>query len=425
MNALLIDPDAHRRERWRERLRAASIDTVSVDGRGGVCDATAHTSFAATLCRWPLADEAGGGDPADHPSARDFVATLRNKSVWVIALCDDVDDPCCDMTAACEQAIAAGFDDCIGDHIGDAMLRSKLNHAVHLSRLEERLAQAQKLESIGELAAGIAHEINTPIQYVGDNTRFVQQACSDLAAVLNHCQVLVEYATSGPDLQLATERLGTLMQDADIDFLIDEIPTAIRQTLEGVDRVANIVRAMKEFAHPGTSEMALTVLADAIENTIMVARNEWKYVAEVKTDFDPDLVPVPCLPGELNQVLLNLIVNAAQAIGESLGDSPREKGTITIATGMGSGQAEIRISDTGTGIDPENVQRIFNPFFTTKAAGKGTGQGLAIAHTVIVEKHGGTINVESLPGQGTTFVIGLPLEQRSESPQAPAVAASH
>jgi signal transduction histidine kinase len=202
------------------------------------------------------------------------------------------------------------------------------------------------------------------------------------------------------------------MLAADIGYLLLEIPSAIRQTLEGVDRVANIVRAMKEFAHPGGTEMTLTDLANCISNTIMVARNEWKYVAEVTTEFDPLLPSVPCLPGEINQVLLNIIVNAAHAIGESLGDSPEAKGKISISTRLVNPNAEIRISDSGCGIDPRVVSRIFDPFFTTKVAGKGTGQGLAIAHTVVVEKHGGTISVESEKGQGTTFIIRLPLEMQ-------------
>lgn len=213
----------------------------------------------------------------------------------------------------------------------------------------------------------------------------------------------------------ATQSLRTSMDDADVEYLIEEIPSAITQTLEGVDRVSKIVRAMKDFAHPGVSEMTLTDLSHSINNTVMVARNEWKYAADLVTDFDPNLPPVPCLPGEMNQVLLNMIVNASHAISDALGDSPQTKGTITISTRISSPYAEIRVSDTGSGISPENVERIFNPFFTTKAAGKGTGQGLAIAQSVIVEKHGGTIKVESELGKGTTFVIRIPLENSPKS----------
>ncbi|WP_186776434.1 sensor histidine kinase [Rubripirellula reticaptiva] len=295
---------------------------------------------------------------------------------------------------------------------------SKFSHAKDLDKLEQRLAQAQKLESIGELAAGIAHEINTPIQYVGDNTRFVQEAFGGLALLLADCQNFAALADQTVDLAEAANRLRLSIDSADVDYLIEEIPAAISQTLEGVDRVAKIVRAMKEFAHPGVSEMAQTDLCQAINNTVMVARNEWKYVATIETDFDSTLGPVQCFPGELNQVLLNLIVNAAHAIGESMNGSADAKGCITISTKRCDEQAEIRVADTGRGITPENLAKVFSPFFTTKAAGKGTGQGLAIAHSVIVEKHAGTIDVASVVGQGTVFTIRLPL-QRPKQVTAP------
>ncbi|MFC1735778.1 sensor histidine kinase, partial [Candidatus Hydrogenedentota bacterium] len=174
--------------------------------------------------------------------------------------------------------------------------------------------------------------------------------------------------------------------------------------------VASIVRAMKEFSHPGTDEKTAVDLNRAIENTITVARNEWKYVADVNTEFEPDLPLVPCLPGEFNQVILNLLVNAAHAISDVVGDGSSGKGTITITTRAKGGFAEIEIGDTGGGIPDRARERIFDPFFTTKEVGKGTGQGLAIAHNVIVDKHSGAITFESEEGKGTTFHIRLPLE---------------
>jgi len=153
-------------------------------------------------------------------------------------------------------------------------------------------------------------------------------------------------------------------------------------------------------------------LNHAIENTITVAKNEWKYVAEMETDFDPALPPVPCLPGELNQVILNMIINAAHAIADVMGDGSKGKGTIRITTRRDGNWAEIRISDTGTGIPEAIRDRIFDPFFTTKEVGKGTGQGLAIARSMIVDKHGGTIDFETQEGKGTTFIIRLPLEEK-------------
>ena len=194
-----------------------------------------------------------------------------------------------------------------------------------------------------------------------------------------------------------------------LDYLLAEIPKAVQQSLEGIGRVASIVRAMKEFSHPGTGQKSAVDLNHAIECTITVARNEWKYVAEVVTDFDPHLPPVPCLAGEFNQVILNLIINATHTIADVVGDGSQGKGTITIRTRHAGQWAEIQVRDTGAGI-PENIRnRIFEPFFTTKGVGKGTGQGLAISRSVIVDKHGGTLGFETQVGQGTTFTLRLPL----------------
>jgi PAS domain S-box-containing protein len=248
--------------------------------------------------------------------------------------------------------------------------------------LESHLAQAQKLESIGQLAAGIAHEINTPIQYIGDNGRFLEEAFRDL--------------NSG---ELST---------ADAAYLREEIPKALHQLLEGVEHVARIVRAMKEFSHPGAVEKTLVDLNRAIESTVLVSRNEWKYVANLTMDLDEDLPCVPCFPGEFNQVMLNLIVNSAQAIVEGAKNAGG-KGAIRIVTRRNTNWAEIRIADTGPGIPADIQSKVFDPFFTTKPVGKGTGQGLAIAHSVVVQKHQGTISFESSPTTGTTFLIRLPL----------------
>lgn len=275
-------------------------------------------------------------------------------------------------------------------------------------QLERDLVQAQKLESIGQLAAGVAHEINTPIQFIGDNVRFLSDSFADcLAAIRRHRELLAiaKQGAPAPDVLGAIEAAD---EAADLSYVIEEIPKALSQSAEGVERIAKIVRAMKEFAHPGTDEKVPANLNKAIESTVTVARNEWKYVADLKTDLDPALPAVPCLVGEFNQVVLNMIVNATHAIAEAV-KTTGEKGTITISTGQDREFAEIRIADSGTGI-PEAIRpKIFDPFFTTKEVGKGTGQGLAIARSVVVDKHGGTITVDSTVGKGTTFIIRLPL----------------
>ena len=220
------------------------------------------------------------------------------------------------------------------------------------------------------------------------------------------------------DEQVAPEvraRFQTAAEEADLPYLCREIPVAIRQSLEGVGRVVEIVRAMKEFSHPDTAEKVPTDLRKIIESTFTLARNEWKYVAEVEMDFDPSLPPVPVLDGDLKQVILNLLVNAAHAIEDALAGETDRKGKITASARRDGDWAEIRIGDSGCGIPPEIRPRIFDLFFTTKDVGKGTGQGLAICRAVVVEKHGGTITFESEVGKGTTFIVRIPIPASSAS----------
>jgi two-component system NtrC family sensor kinase len=273
------------------------------------------------------------------------------------------------------------------------------------SRTRE-LAQAQKLEAIGQLSAGIAHEINTPTQFIGDNVRFLQESVGEVLGIVERLVPLVAIDGSAP---ITAGEIAALLESADIDYLRDEVPKAIAQSLEGVERISKIVGAMKEFSHPAT-EKTLYDLNRAIANTITVATNEWKYVAVIETHFDSSLPPIPVMPGAFNQVILNILVNAAHAVGEVVAATPDAKGVITVSTRALPDFAEIRIQDSGCGIPDAIRERIFDPFFTTKAVGKGTGQGLAIAHDVIVTKHQGTIAVEGEQGLGTTFVLRLPLD---------------
>jgi PAS domain S-box-containing protein len=274
--------------------------------------------------------------------------------------------------------------------------------------MEKQLLRGQKLEAVGQLAAGIAHEINTPIQFVSDNIRFLKDSFRDISTLLAR---LNELGNTNPDGRITPADISAALDEADAGYLSEEIPRAVDQSLDGVDRVSRIVRAMKDFSHPAIDRTPLDINR-AIASTATVASNEWKYVAELQTDFDSGLPTVPVMPGDFNQVILNMIVNAAHAIGDVVGDGAGGRGIITLATRRVNDRAEIRIGDTGCGMTPEIMSRIFDPFFTTKAVGKGTGQGLAIAHNVIVDKHGGTIKVESTPGTGTTFIIHLPLDVR-------------
>jgi PAS domain S-box-containing protein len=281
---------------------------------------------------------------------------------------------------------------------------------------EMELRHAQKLEAVGRLASGIAHEINTPIQFVGDNTRFLQDSFAGLQTLLNKYQELRAAAASGavsPDLLAEVRRVE---EESDCAYLLEEIPKALTQTLEGVTRVATLVRAMKDFAHPESKERAATDLNKALLSTLTVARNELKYVADVETDFG-DLPLVVCNISDLNQVFLNLLVNAAHAIGEVV-KGTGEKGKIRVRTVAEGKTVLITISDTGCGIAEGIRSKVFDPFFTTKEVGRGTGQGLAIARSVVVERHKGSLTFESEVGKGTTFYVRLPVDSGEHCEEA-------
>ena len=274
--------------------------------------------------------------------------------------------------------------------------------------LESQLALAQKMESVGQLAAGIAHEINTPIQYVGDNAKFLKDAFGDLETLLELHENLSHEVESNGEYLALVEMIRTKVQAADLDFVREEVPQAIEQAISGAERVASIVRAMKEFSHPGVSQRTAFDVNQSIQSTITVSSNEWKYFATVETDFQDSLPNAIGYPGDLNQAFLNMIVNAAHAIEKRQESEKSHVGLIKVSSRSIDNWIEISISDNGTGIPKDDQGRIFDPFFTTKPVGKGTGQGLSITHGVIVEKHGGSLKVESKPGQGTTFTLRIP-----------------
>ncbi|WP_175597123.1 sensor histidine kinase [Peristeroidobacter soli] len=275
-------------------------------------------------------------------------------------------------------------------------------------RVEVELRLAQKLESIGRFAAGLAHEINTPIQYVADSVHFLQSAFADLASLLQEYRAAAHDPRSASSAD-ARDRLTALETACDLDFLSEEVPKAFVRSLEGTERVASIVRAMREFAYPHGEEHVAADLNHAIATTLTVARSEYKYAAHIDLQLG-ELPAVVCNLGELNQVFLNLIVNAAHAIQDS--DKDACTGRITITTRALGERVEIAIADNGCGIAPENLDKIFDPFYTTKEVGRGTGQGLAIARSIVVDKHGGRIEVSSTLDIGTRFAVLLPVRGR-------------
>ncbi len=269
-----------------------------------------------------------------------------------------------------------------GDTLGYILIFGDITE---LKSREDRAILSQKMESIGQLAAGIAHEINTPMQYIGDNLSFLQKAFSNINGEIKN-------------------------PPPRIDKLKKEVPHALEDAIEGVKRVNRLVLSMKNFAHPGDAEMKMGNINEGIKSTLEIAKNEWKYATEVKLDLDNGLPQIFCRMEEINQVILNMVVNSAQAIAEAREKGIIEKGLIKISTLSRGEIIQIIINDNGAGISSENKEKIFDPFFTTKEVGKGTGQGLTIAHDIIVNKHKGELMVASEPGQGTTFTINLPLK---------------
>ncbi|MEJ2578569.1 MAG: PAS domain S-box protein [Kineosporiaceae bacterium] len=289
------------------------------------------------------------------------------------------------------------------------------------AEMERQLAQAHRLESIGQLAAGIAHEINTPVQYASDNTRFVAESVREILRALTTLRGLAD--TAGDTQQELGEKLRGQLVDLDLDFLAEEMPSALDQSLEGLERVTQIVRAMKDFSHPGGTRNPADINR-LVTSTVQVSRNEWKYVAELDLDLDENAGSVSCFEGDVKQAVLNMIVNAAHAVDERRRRAGVEApGRITVATRRLDTEVHIVISDDGIGMDETVRRRIFDPFFTTKEVGKGTGQGLSLAHSAVVTKHGGRIDLESEPGSGSTFTIALPLQVPGQTEDTAAVAA--
>jgi signal transduction histidine kinase len=292
----------------------------------------------------------------------------------------------------------------------------------HRSKIEIELRQAQKLESVGRLAAGIAHEINTPVQFVSDSVHFVRDAVADLALVVSKLQAVRASVLAGsPSLETA-QAASEAEEQADVVYLFENLQPALERALEGLGRVATIVRSMKEFAHPDQKEMTAVDLNRAVQNTIAISRNEYKLVADVTTDF-AELPPVVCHAGEVNQVVLNILVNAAHAIEDAVKGTDG-RGSITVRTRSDGDYVVISIEDTGGGIPDAVRERVFDPFFTTKEVGRGSGQGLAIARSVIVDKHRGQLTFETVSGRGTTFHIRVPTRPATAASATVAVVAA-
>lgn len=275
-------------------------------------------------------------------------------------------------------------------------------------RIENQLSLSQKMESIGLLAAGIAHEINTPLQYIGDNTQFIKEGFKSFVKYISFLENAINNNLT--DKEILTE-IEKTKETLEIEFLNNEIFQAIEQSQSGINQVSKIVLAMKDFSHPNRNDFNYSDINKCIESTVTISKNTWKYNADVETILDAELPPVYCLIDELQQVILNMLVNSVHAVEEKKQSGLIEKGLISIKTGHSDNTCIITIKDNGCGISEENIRKIYDPFFTTKEVGKGTGQGLSITHDIIVNKHNGEISVESEMGIGTIFTIKLKIDK--------------
>jgi len=277
--------------------------------------------------------------------------------------------------------------------------------------LERELQHAHKLEAIGTLAAGIAHEINTPIQFIGDNTRFISITIAKLFNLMRMYQHFLPACEWDTKVATLVRKIRATEKKIKFSFLEKEIPEAVSHMQEGVERVTRIVNAMKEFSHMSSEEKEVEDINAAILNTVTISRNEWKYVSELEVDLEEGALEAECFVADIKQVLLNLILNAADTIRDVVAGKKGGRGLIKITSRKKGDTVVIQVSDTGTGIPVEIQNKIFDPFFTTKEVGKGTGQGLSLVYASIVEKHGGKITFKTTKGKGTTFTITLPVSE--------------
>ncbi len=302
-----------------------------------------------------------------------------------------------------------------GSHTG-SRLRGIILDITRQTQLERELRQAQKLESVGRLAAGVAHEINTPIQFVNDSVEFVRAAINDLVGVVDVQRVAIDAARHGAFSEPISVRVHDAMEHADLPYLVEQLPRALDRALDGTRRVGAIVQSMQAFAQDGRLRTEVD-LREAIANTLTVARTEYAAVADIVLVLEPTPL-VSCYASDVNQVILDVLVNAAHAIAEVVEGSDR-RGTITIGLRQVGAAVVISIGDTGPGIPEDLREHVFEMFFTTKPVGTGTGQGLSHARQVIVDKHHGSLTFDTEVGVGTTFHISLPIAMAPESSPSP------
>jgi signal transduction histidine kinase len=398
---------AHSREQYRlisEITRAIPFELELAKGRFNYVAPTVETLLGIPAARW------------SEPGFIDELLPREREQSARLALDDAAPGP---LETLC--SIISGDDRVIELHWimtcelrdGARFLRGFMIDVTGSHRPMRDSSQEQKLESVGRIAAGVAHEINTSVQFISDSVRFVRHALRDVPHALADYRALAAGVLSGRDVTDAAKKANETDEAADVDYFLKNAPDALDRALEGIGRVGSIVKSMTEFAHPDARNETDVDVNRAVTTTLNMARNEYKSVAELETDFGA-IPPVHCHAGDVNQVVLNLLLNAAHAIHDVVGGTSR-KGRITVRTRAIGGYVEISISDTGNGI-PESVRgRIFEPFVTTKEVGRGAGQGLALSRGIVVEKLKGSLHFETETGKGTTFFVRLPVSSTRQA----------
>jgi len=273
----------------------------------------------------------------------------------------------------------------------------------------ERALAFEKWRTLGRLAAGIVHEINTPTQYIAGNVQFFSDSFRSMQMLLKQHDDLLEAAKAGMVPEATLQEMAAARDKADVNYLWREVPRALRDTLEGVERIAKIVNAMREFSQADKEHQVSVDINALIQSAIIVTRSEWKYVADIVTDFDESLPCVECFSGGFNQAVLNLLLNATEAVAERIDPDSDEKGRIAVRTQHDDSSLLLQIEDTGCGIPDDIKSKIFNPFFSTKSGRSKRGHGLALVYETIVREHHGELTFESQPGTGTTFTVRIPV----------------
>ncbi len=386
-----------------------------------------------------------GGFEVDHlrVDTREALEAALVDRPWDIALCDyamgalQADESLQLLTESVEDLPVICLSGLMGEEVAVSVMRSGARDFLSKDKLqrlcstvrrelvdrearqrfrEERRAaemyqmQARRLESLGQIAAGIAHEINTPVQFIGDNASFLERLLERLGPLFDTA-VEVAQCESFEAVPEATWRiLFEAARGGRAERIKGDMPDALEQIRAGTRRIAKIVQTMSRVSHPDSGEMAEATLDEVIESAVVMTKSQWRYVAELSVEIDERLGPVWCCAQSITQVLINLIVNATHAVDEARGD--QGLGRISIEARPLDWGCELRVSDTGIGIPEEIRSKIFDPFFTSKPVGKGTGQGLALTYAVIVKQHAGTIELESERGKGSTFIVRLPNRQR-------------